>query len=505
MNAILSVHDKGGIVDLGRGLARRAVHCYSTGGTEAVLREHGIPVSPISELTGFPEILGGRVKTLHPRVYGGILALDQPAQLEEAAARGITLIDFVVVNLYPFAQAVAVRAPLEEVLEQIDIGGVTLLRAAAKNFARVTVLSRPEDYSGVLTELERDGSTGLATRRRLALTAFSETAGYDAQIVAYLGQGNAAELPERWVWLGTKAQDLRYGENPHQQAAAYRVGPPGIIGGRQLQGGELSFNNLVDLDAAWRLVREFDQPAAAIIKHMNPCGVAQGATLAQAYAKAYEADPRAAFLGIVAVNGEVDIPTAEAIVRTPFRFEGMVAPGVDPAALAVLARRGKMRVVTVEAGGGMPSAETRTVGGGFLVQTPDRAQVNRSAMRVVTHRAPTDREWEDLLFAWRVAKHVKSNAVVLAQDGCAVGVGAGQMSRVESAELAVRRAGVRAAGSVAASDGFFPYPDGVLALARGGATAIIQPGGSTKDGEAIQVADAAEIAMVFTGIRHFRH
>ncbi len=505
MNAILSVHDKRGIVDLARALARRGVRCYSTGGTEAVLREHGVPVNPISELTGFPEILGGRVKTLHPRVHGGILALDQPAQVQEAAAHGIALIDLVVVNLYPFAGTAAAGAPLEELLEQIDIGGVTLLRAAAKNFARVTVLSRPEDYPLVVSELERDGATSPATRRRLALTAFSETAGYDEQIAAYLRQADGAWLPERWAWIGTKAQDLRYGENPHQRAAAYRVGPPGIIGAHQLQGGELSFNNLVDLDAAWRLVREFDQPAAAIVKHMNPCGVAQGATLAEAYAKAYEADPRAAFLGIVAVNGEVDVETAEAIARTRFRFEGLVAAAAAAAALPILARREKMRVVTVAAGSGVPPVEARTVSGGFLVQTPDAARPNRAAMRVVTHRAPTEREWEDLLFAWRVAKHVKSNAIVLAQGSCAVGVGAGQMSRVESAELAVKRAGVRAAGSVAASDGFFPYPDGVLALARGGATAIIQPGGSARDSEAIQVANAAEIAMVFTGVRHFRH
>lgn len=505
MNAILSVSDKRGLADLAQALVARGVQLYSTGGTEAVLREHGLPARGISELTGFPEILGGRVKTLHPRVHGGILALDGAAHVEEAAKHGIALIDFVVVNLYPFARAVEAGAPLDQVLEHIDVGGVTLLRAAAKNFARVTVLCRPEDYQAVAQELMSDGRTSLATRRRLALTAFKETAAYDTQIAEYLGQSAETALPGQWVWIGRKANDLRYGENPHQRAAAYRMGAPGIVGARQLQGGELSFNNLVDLDAAWRLVQEFEPPAAAIVKHTNPCGVAVASTLAEAYQKAYEGDPRSAFLGILALNNEVDATTAERIVTTRFRFEAMVASGVADAAAPVLARRARMRVLVAPAGAEAPALEVRSVSGGFLVQTSDVASDGRQGMRVVTKRAPTGREWDDLLFAWRVAKHVKSNAIVLAKDGGAVGVGAGQMSRVEAAELAVQRAGVRAAGSVAASDGFFPYTDSVLALARGGASAIIQPGGAMKDAEAIQVADAAGMAMVFTGTRHFRH
>lgn len=504
MNAILSVSDRRGLADLAQALVARGVQLYSTSGTEAVLREQGLPARGISELTGFPEILGGRVKTLHPRVHGGILALDSPAHVEEAAAHGIALIDFVVVNLYPFAQTVEAGAPLEQVLEQIDVGGVTLLRAAAKNFGRVTVLCRPEDYETVAQEMRSAGRTSLATRRRLALTAFSETAAYDARIAGYLGQAVGAALPAQWVWVGHKATDLRYGENPHQRAAAYRLGPPGIVGARQLQGGDLSFNNLVDLDAAWRLVQEFDPPAAAIVKHMNPCGVAVASTLAEAYQKAYDCDPRSAFLGILALNQEVDAATAELIATTRFRFEALAAPGAAADAAPHLARRAKMRVMLVPAGA-KGALEIRTVSGGFLVQTGDAAAEARQGMRVVTRRPPTAREWDDLLFAWRVAKHVKSNAIVLAKDRCAVGVGAGQMSRVESAELAVKRAGVRAAGSVAASDGFFPYADGVLTIARAGATAIIQPGGSMKDSEAIQAADAAGMAMLFTGTRHFRH
>jgi phosphoribosylaminoimidazolecarboxamide formyltransferase/IMP cyclohydrolase len=502
VNAILSVHDKRDLVDFARVLAERGIILYSTGGTEAILREHAVPVKSVSELTGFPEILGGRVKTLHPRVHGGILALDQPAQLAEAAAQGIELIDFVVVNLHPFAQAVAAGAGLQEALEQIDIGGVTLLRAGAKNFGRVTVIALPEDYERVALALRTEGTPSLELRRRLAVAAFALTANYDAQIAAYLADP-VGTLPDVWAWAGQKVGELRYGENPHQRAAAYRAGPPGVLGARQLQGSELSYNNVVDLDAGWRLVSDFEEPAAAIIKHTNPCGASVAATLAGAYEAAHGADPRSAFGGIVALNRELDLATAELLTQT--FLEGVVAPAVSPTALPVLARKAKLRVLELAGSGAAPAVEVRTVSGGFLAQTPDQLPVERRAMRVVTKRSPSAREWEDLLFAWRVVKHVRSNAIVLAHSGCAVGVGAGQMSRVESVELAIQRAGARAQGSVAASDGFFPQPDGVLAVARGGATAIIQPGGSVKDADAIKAADGAGLAMVFTGSRHFRH
>ncbi len=502
MSAIVSVHDKRGVADFARMLVERGVQLYATEGSGDALRAGGLPVTPISQLTGFTELLNGRVKTLHPHIHAGILAADEPAQLEELSQRGIPRIDFVVVNLYPLPPLPLAGNSGAEVLAQVDIGGVALLRAAAKNCARVTVVTGPQDYEAVARELRADGRTSLTTRRRLALAAFAQTATYDAQIANHL-TGEAVPLPAHWLWVGHKAQDLRYGENPHQRAAAYRAGPAGIIGARQWQGGDLSFNNLVDLDAAWGLVLEFDGPGAAIVKHSNPCGVALGLTVAEAYRRAHAADPRAAFGGIVALNREADAAVAELITQT--FVEAMVAPGVSADAIATLQRKAKMRVVTVGGEGGPPALEMRSVSGGFLLQTADRGGPDGQSTRVVTSRQPTEGEWEDLRFAWRVAKHVKSNAVVLAHQGCAVGVGAGQMSRVESAELAVRRAGPRARGSVAASDGFFPKLDGVLTVARAGATAIIQPGGSVADSDSIKAADAAGLAMVFTGTRHFRH
>jgi phosphoribosylaminoimidazolecarboxamide formyltransferase/IMP cyclohydrolase len=506
VNALLSVSDKRGLPEFARGLQALGVTLYATGGTERVLREAGLTVRPLSELTGFSELLDGRVKTLHPSVHAGILARrDEPRHLQELADREIELIDLVVVNLYPFVETVSSGADHAQAIESIDIGGVTLLRAAAKNHDHVLPVVRPSDYATVLDALKDPAGVPAALRRHLAAIAFAHTAAYDAAIGHHLGGGTAGlALPEDFALGGHKLRDLRYGENPHQAAALYRTAQGGgIAGAKQWQGLELSYNNLLDAQAAWSLVGEFREPAVAIIKHANPCGVALGADPAEAFERALECDRRSAFGGIVAFNRPLDQSTAQRTVE-PF-FEVLLAPGYDEPALEALQKRSKLRVLQPAAGGWEPPLDVRPITGGFLVQTPDHDGAMLDDARVVTTAMPDEETRADLRFAWTVVKHVRSNAIVLAQRGAAIGIGAGQMSRVEAVELAIRRAGERAHQAVLASDGFFPYPDSVEVAARAGIRAIVEPGGSVKDSEAIAAADAAGIAMVFTGERHFRH
>jgi len=520
--ALISVSDKTGLADLARALASRGVELVSTGGTAQALRASGLAVRDVSELTAFPEMMDGRVKTLHPAVHGGLLALrDDPAHVAAMEAHGIGAIDLLVVNLYPFEATVARGAPFAEAVENIDIGGPAMIRAAAKNHAFVAVVTDPEDYAALLAELEANaGATTLAFRRRLALTAFSRTAAYDAAVSGWLAGELGEAAPRRRAFAGTLAQTLRYGENPHQAAAFYRDGSarPGVATARQWQGKELSYNNINDTDAAFELVAEFapeDGPACAIIKHANPCGVATGATLAEAYRRAYDCDRTSAFGGIVALNRTLDAETAQAICE--IFTEVVIAPDADDEAKAVFAERRNLRLLTT---GGLPDPAApglafRQVAGGFLVQDRDNGRLGPGELKVVTKRVPTAAEIGDMRFAWRVAKHVKSNAIVYAKAGATVGIGAGQMSRVDSTRIAARKALDMAEalglaepptrGAVVASDAFFPFADGLLAAAEAGATAVIQPGGSVRDEEVIAAADAAGIAMVFTGMRHFRH
>ena len=506
MNALLSVSDKSGLVEFARGLDGLGVTMYATGGTERALREANIPVHALQDLTGFPEMLDGRVKTLHPNVHAGILARrDEPRHLQELAERELKLIDLVVVNLYPFVETVSSGADHAQTIESIDIGGVTLLRAAAKNHDHVLPVVRPSDYPGVLTALRDPRGVSPSLRRHLAAVAFGHTAAYDAAIGEHLrGPAAPTVLPQDFTLGGQKLRDLRYGENPHQSAALYRTaGGGGIAGARQWQGLELSYNNLLDAQAAWSLVADFHEVAVAIIKHANPCGVAIGKDTAEAFDRALNCDRRSAFGGIVAFNRPADAAVAQALVGS--FFEVVVAPSYDDAALQALGSRPKLRVLQPGPGPAQLDLEARPITGGFLVQTSDRSGGTLGEARVVTGTAPDEATLRDLRFAWTVVKHVRSNAIVLAHEGAAVGIGAGQMSRVEAVELAIHRAGPRSAGSVLASDGFFPYPDGVEAAARAGVRAIVQPGGSVKDGEAIAAADAAGMAMVFTGERHFKH
>ena len=501
--ALLSVSDKAGIVELGRGLSGLGFELVSSGGTASALAEAGVPVMRVSEATGAPEILDGRVKTLHPKIHGGILAdrrkAEHVAQLDE---QGIAAIDLVVCNLYPFEETIAAAGVSEdEAVEQIDIGGPAMVRAAAKNFHSVAVVVDPEDYNLVLDELRATEEVSLDTRRRLSLKAFAHTARYDTAIAAYLSGDDG--FPEVLSLGGTKVMDLRYGENPHQAAAFYRRSgsPAGLAAAEQLHGKELSYNNLLDTDAAWRLVLELQAPAAAIIKHSNPCGAALGSSLSDAYRKAFECDTTSAFGGIVALNEVCDAATAEAIGKV--FTEVIIAPGYDDEALRILTQKKNVRILRAEPQHGH-STDVRAVAGGYLVQTAD-GRDDLDEAKVVTKAQPTDEQWSDLRFAWIIAKHVKSNAIVLASGGVAVGVGAGQMSRVESTELAARRAGDRAKGTVCASDAFFPFRDGLDAAVAAGAVAVIQPGGSVRDDEVIAAADEHNIPMVFTGRRHFRH
>ena len=510
--AILSVTDKTGIAEFARELEKLSVELVSTGGTAKLLREAGIRVKDISELTGFPEMLDGRVKTLHPKVHGGILHIrDNDAHRRAVREYEIAAIDMVVVNLYAFEKTAArPGVTFEELIENIDIGGPSMLRSAAKNFQDVAVVTSPIDYVKIIQELKTSGGLSLQTRWRLAKKAFATTAAYDAAISSALeaisdpGDSASAKqaFPTQLQVSFRKQADLRYGENPHQKAAVYSDGTSlGIANARQLQGKELSYNNLVDLDAAWELCREFEEPMCAIIKHTNPCGAATGVDVATAYVRALEADPVSAFGGVIGVNREIDEAAAEEI--TKLFVEAIAAPGYLQAALTRFAAKKNLRLLQVQ-----PAQQTtvlKQVSGGMLLQDADVHRLSRTDITVVTKRSPTDDELAALMFAWKVCKHVKSNAIVYARNGQTVGVGAGQMSRVDSCKIGATKAVLPLIGTVAASDAFFPFPDGVEEVARAGATAVIQPGGSVRDNEVIEAADRLGLAMVFTGVRHFRH
>ena len=508
--ALLSVHDKTGLAELGQRLAAKGVELVSTGGTAAALRTAGVPVIEVSALTGAPEILDGRVKTLHPGVHGGILARrDDAAHLATLAEHGLAPIDLVVVNLYPFEATIASGADFAACIEQIDVGGPAMIRAAAKNHDGVAVVVEPGDYAEVIAAVEASGGTEAPLRRRLAAKAFARTAAYDGAIAGWFARETGEEFPERVVLAGTRKSLLRYGENPHQRAAFYATGgePMGLARARQVQGKELSFNNLNDTDAALALVAEFAEPAVAIIKHANPCGVAVGADVADAYAKALACDPLSAFGGVVACNRPLDAAAARAI--TAIFTEVVIAPEADAEARALFAAKANLRLLTLDE---LPDPvraghDVKWLSGGFLTQDRDTARLMGTELQVVTQRAPTEAELADLRFAWTVVKHVKSNAIVLARAGATVGIGMGQTSRVDAVHLAIRRAGEHAGSRpcVVASDAFFPFADGLLAAIEAGATAAIQPGGSVRDAEVIEAANRAGIAMVLTGIRHFRH
>lgn len=520
--ALISVSDKTGLIPFATALARSGVEILSTGGTAAALKAEGLAVKDVSEHTGFPEMMDGRLKTLHPKVHGGLLAVRGDAEHEKAAhEHAIAPIDLLVVNLYPFESTVAKGAPYDECVENIDIGGPAMIRAAAKNHASVTVVVEPSDYKAVLDAMESSaGATTLALRKKLAAKAFARTAAYDSAISTWFAAELGEEAPHWRTFGGRLAQELRYGENPHQAASFYVTGEkrPGVATALQHQGKELSYNNLNDTDAAYELVAEFDAaaaPAVAIIKHANPCGVATGATLKEAYLKALACDPVSAFGGIIALNRTIDAETAEEMCR--IFTEVVIGPDASPEARAIFAAKKNLRLLTA---GGLPDPRAkgtlvRSLAGGLLVQSRDNATVDAMDLKVVTRRAPTEAELADLTFAFRVAKHVKSNAIVYAKNGATVGIGAGQMSRIDStriaawkAEEAAKAAGLATSltkGSVVASDAFFPFADGLIAAAEAGATAIIQPGGSMRDDEVIKAADERGLAMVFTGMRHFRH
>jgi phosphoribosylaminoimidazolecarboxamide formyltransferase/IMP cyclohydrolase len=521
--ALLSVSDKAGLVALGQALARHGVELVSTGGTANALREAGLEVRDVSDLTGFPEMMDGRVKTLHPKVHGGLLAVrDDPAHAAAMAGHGIGAIDLVVVNLYPFAATVAKGAGRDDIIENIDIGGPAMVRSAAKNHAFVACVTDPADYAQLIAAMDESGGmTSLDLRRRLAAKAFAATAAYDSAISIWFAFADLGQLfPPALTLAMTRAEELRYGENPHQKAALYLPEGPhvhGIAQAEQVQGKPLSYNNLGDADAALELVSEFrgGSPACVIVKHANPCGVASAATLLEAYEAAFACDPVSAFGGIVALNRPLDRAAAEAI--TAIFTEVVVAPGADAEAREIFAKKKNLRLLLT---GELPDPGRagimlKSVAGGWLVQTRDNGGIGRDALKVVTRRAPTERELADCLFAWTVAKHVKSNAIVYAKDGATAGIGAGQMNRLESARIAAwkakdaaARAGwpqARTIGSAVASDAFFPFADGLLAVAEAGASAVIQPGGSIRDAEVIAAADEAGLAMVFTGMRHFRH
>ena len=518
--ALISVSDKSGLIDLARSLAAGGVELISTGGTSTMLRAAGLRVRDVAEVTGFPEMMDGRVKTLHPNIHGALLALrDDDEHLVAMAAHGIEPIDLLISNLYPFEDTVAKGADHATCIENIDIGGPAMIRASAKNHRFVTVVTDPSDYAGLIEQLKaHDGATTLAFRQRLALAAFSRTAAYDAAVSGWLAGQFKQSFPKQRSFAGTLAQTLRYGENPHQAAAFYRDGSrrEGVATAFQWQGKELSYNNINDTDAAFELVAEFvDGPTCAIIKHANPCGVGTAATLREAYLRAYACDQTSAFGGIVALNQPLDAETAEEIVK--IFTEVVIAPGASEAARAVFATKKNLRLLTTKAlpDPRAPGLAYKQVAGGFLVQDRDYAGLPIADLRVVTKVQPTEAQMADMLFAWKVAKHVKSNAIVYVKDGATVGVGAGQMSRVDSTRIAARKAQdmaealglpqVPTVGSVVASDAFFPFADGLLTAAEAGAVAVIQPGGSMNDAAVIAAADEAGLAMVFTGQRHFRH
>ena len=514
--ALLSVSDKTGLIEFARGLASFGVAMLSTGGTAKLLRDSGISVTEVSDHTGFPEMLDGRVKTLHPKVHGGILARrDVPAHVEAIKSAGIAPIDLVVVNLYPFSQTVArAGCTLDEAIENIDIGGPAMVRSAAKNHAHVAVVTDPADYAAILGEMRAaNGAVGETTRFRLAQKAFSHTAAYDGAISNYLTalgtDGARAAFPQRLNLNFELAQKLRYGENPHQNAAFYRdlePAPGSLARYVQLQGKELSYNNIADADAAWECVKTFEQPACVIIKHANPCGVAVAGSTLDAYRAAFATDPTSAFGGIIAFNRELDAATVAAVAEQ--FVEVLIAPQVSAGARAALAKKENVRVLEVPLADGANAYEMKRVGGGLLAQTPDNFHISAADLKIVSRVQPTPQQQEDLLFAWRVAKFVKSNAIVFCGKGRTLGVGAGQMSRVDSARIAAikaQNANLTLAGSVVASDAFFPFRDGLDVVAEAGAVAVIQPGGSLRDAEVIAAGDERGIAMVFTGHRHFRH
>ncbi len=512
--AILSVTDKSGLVDFARRLAALGVELVSTGGTAKLLRDSGIAVKDISELTGFPEMLDGRVKTLHPKVHGGILhRRDDSSHRAAVAEHGIPAIDMVVVNLYAFEKTAAKPGVhFEELIENIDIGGPSMIRSAAKNFQDVAVVTSPADYAAIADEMARSGGTpslSMETKWRLAQKAFATTAAYDSAIASTLERVGgdfalkpAEGFPQNLRLAFQKVADLRYGENPHQKAAMYADGSgAGVANARQVQGKELSYNNIVDLQAAWDLAREFEEPVCAIIKHTNPCGTATGKTLAEAYVRALECDPVSAFGGVIGVNRTVDAAAAQEMAK--LFLEVIAAPAFDEGAKAAFASKKNLRLVEVPAG--QQTWVLKNISGGMLVQDSDLHKLAEGDLKVVTRRVPTAEEKRALLFAWKVCKHVKSNAILYARDGQTVGVGAGQMSRVDSCKLGAMKAQLPLKGTVAASDAFFPFPDGVEEIAKAGATAIIQPGGSVRDQEVIEAADRLGLAMIFTGVRHFRH
>ena len=519
--ALLSVSDKTGLIDLARALQQRGVSLISTGGTRKAIADAGVAVTDVSDVTGFPEMMDGRVKTLHPKVHGGLLAIRENPEHEAAMlAHGIEPIDLLVVNLYPFEATIARRAGWEETIENIDIGGPAMIRAAAKNHEDVAVVVDGSDYRAVLDAIDASGGSTLALRKKLAQKAYARTAAYDAAISNWLAGALEIETPEYRAVGGKLSEPMRYGENPHQHAGFYLTGEtrPGVATARQLQGKQLSYNNVNDTDAAFELVAEFDPArtaAVAIIKYANPCGVAEGASLKEAYLRAQACDPVSAFGGIVALNSRLDADAASEIVK--IFTEVIIAPDADEAAIALVAAKKNLRLLLT---GGLPDPRApgltvRSVSGGLLFQSRDNAMVDDMPLKVVTKRAPTPQELADLIFAFRIVKHVKSNAIVYVKNGATVGIGAGQMSRVDSSRIAAWKAAEAAKaagaaeswakGSVVASDAFFPFADGLLAAAEAGATAVIQPGGSMRDDEVIKAADEAGLAMVMTGHRHFRH
>jgi phosphoribosylaminoimidazolecarboxamide formyltransferase/IMP cyclohydrolase len=502
---LISVTDKTGIVDFARELNELGAELISTGGTARMIRESGVPVKDVADVTGFPEMLDGRVKTMHPKITGGILAMrGRPAHMQALAEHGIEPIDMVVVNLYRFQEVAAKSgARLEELIEHIDIGGPTMIRSAAKNYQDVAVVVSPNDYAGIIQEMKASGGELTAeTRWRLAKQAFQTTADYDSAISARLDQvDHASVLPENLSIRAPLLMPLRYGENPHQQAALYGHRGHGVAGAEQLQGKELSYNNLVDLDAAWQLACEFERPAVAIIKHTNPCGCAEQDSPAEAYRRAFEADPVSAYGGVVGMNRPVDEETAREMAKT--FLEAIAAPDFTPEARAVLGGKKNLRLLRVAPG--LDPVVVKSISGGSLAQTADNARLDRAKASVRSKRAPTEEEWKALEFGWKVVKHVKSNAIVYVRPGQTVGVGAGQMSRVDSVRIAAMKAILPLQGTVIASDAFFPFPDGVEEAVKNGATAFIQPGGSVRDEEVIAAADRLGVSMVFTGIRHFRH
>ncbi len=502
--ALISVSNKDGVVEFAQGLEQLGYEIISTGGTYQTLADAGVKVMKVADITGFPEILDGRVKTLHPKIHGGILARRIPDHLQQLSANQIDPIDIVAVNLYPFRETVSKPGvTVEEAIENIDIGGPSMVRSAAKNHEDVIIVVKPEFYSLVLEELHKSGTVSQEMRLKLALEAFSHTAAYDAMISSYLAKLTGDSFLDNMTIAGEKVYDLRYGENPHQKACFYRTMTPGASLGdaRVLNGKELSYNNIIDVQAAWALVKEFEQNACVIIKHTNPCGTAIADTLAEAYDKALNADPVSAYGGIIAFNRQVDVVTARKAAQT--FMECIIAPGYDEEALAIFQAKKNLRVLEMEISSAA-ELQVKSVEGGFVIQESDQGTVTAADLQVVTEKAPTEKEITDLLFAWKIVKHVKSNAIVTAKDGVSIGVGAGQMNRVGSAGIALTDT-EKNQGAVLASDAYFPFKDTVELAAAKGITAIIQPGGSIRDQESIDACNQYGIAMVFTGMRHFKH